>query len=203
MLVLASQSPRRRELLAAAGIPHVLRPVEIDESQEEDEDPIAYVRRVARAKALTVPINSGEIVLAADTTVISDGLILGKPRDDEDARRMLNLLSGRSHQVATAICLRTESDLAVHHEITQVWFCRLTNSEIAEYVASGEPMDKAGAYAIQGIASRFIPRIEGDYSNVVGLPVARLWRELERIRSSSSASSFRTATGKGLDRNCC
>jgi septum formation protein len=175
-LVLASQSPRRSELLRNAGIPFQARPANVDETLRMGEEAVEYVRRLAREKAMAV---EGDLVLGADTVVVIDGQILGKPADAEDATRMLRLLSGREHQVITGIFLRAR-DTIVDHEITQVWFSDLTEREIADYVASGEPMDKAGAYAIQGLASRFVERIEGSYSNVVGLPVARiyqLWRE--------------------------
>ncbi len=142
------------------------------------EEPVDYVRRVAQDKALAVPCDAGEIVIAADTTVVCASEILGKPASPEDARRMLGLLSGRRHDVITGVCIRTPEALTVRHEVTGVWFATLTEEDIAAYAATGEPMDKAGAYAIQGIASRYITRIEGSYSNVVGLPVALVWREL-------------------------
>ncbi len=185
-LVLASQSPRRREILDAAGIPHTVRVSGVDESVLPGEIPLSYVRRLARAKALAVSCSDSEIILAADTTVVAHGVILGKPESSDDARRMLRLLSGKRHDVITAVCLRSVTALHVHHDITAVWFGPLTAADIDQYVASGEPMDKAGAYAIQGLASRFVERIDGSYSNVVGLPVALVWRELTRLRSSLS-----------------
>jgi septum formation protein len=142
---------------------------------------VDYVRRLAEAKAFAVPIHSNEVVLGADTTVVIDEQVLEKPRDTADVMRMLGLLSGRVHEVITGICLRTESRKIVDSATTRVRFVRLTPEELAAYAASGEPMDKAGAYAIQGLASKFIDRIEGDYFNVVGLPVAlvhRYWKEL-------------------------
>jgi septum formation protein len=171
-LILASQSPRRSELLRNAGIPVEVIPAEVDESVEPGEAPEHYVCRIARDKARAV---RGELVLGADTVVVAQGEILGKPVDEEDAARMLRLLSGRDHLVVTGICVKGR-ETVVDHETTRVWFAELTLREIREYVASGEPMDKAGGYAIQGLASRFVERIEGSYSNVVGLPVAMVYR---------------------------
>jgi septum formation protein len=171
-LILASQSPRRSELLRNAGIQVEVRPADVDETPEAGETPERYVRRLARDKVRVVP---GELVLGADTVVVVNGEILGKPRDFDDASRMLRLLSGREHQVITGICLKGRETI-IDHETTRVWFAELTLREIRDYVASGEPMDKAGAYAIQGLASKFVERIEGSYSNVVGLPVAMVYR---------------------------
>lgn len=173
-LVLASQSPRRSELLRSAGISFRVQVADVDETPLPGEPAVEYVRRLARAKALAV---QGELVLGADTVVVVDGQILGKPVDREDAARMLRLLSGRSHQVITGICLAGET-VVVDHETTQVNFSSLSGKEISAYVGTGEPMDKAGAYAIQGFASCFVERIEGSYSNVVGLPVAMVYRYL-------------------------
>ena len=167
-IVLASASPRRADLLRAAGIEFEVIAADIDERVLAGESPEAYVRRLAEEKAKAVaPRAGGRPVLAADTVVVIDGAILGKPADAADARRMLQLLSGRSHAVLTAVCLNSVSRV----EITAVEFDRLSPDEIDWYVASGEPMDKAGAYAIQGLASRFVISITGSYSNVVGLPV--------------------------------
>ncbi|MDX2152298.1 MAG: Maf family protein [Bryobacteraceae bacterium] len=177
-LVLASQSPRRRELLHNAGLPHTTRPAHIDETRLPGEPPIAYVRRLAQAKAEAVVAAPGEIILAADTTVAIENHVLEKPADAEDARRMLRLLSGLPHQVYTGICLRFDARLDVAHEETTVTFHPLTDEEIEAYVASGEPMDKAGAYGIQGLASKFVARVEGCFFNVVGLPVALVYRRL-------------------------
>ncbi len=179
MLVLASRSPRRSELLRRAGIPFVVRvPEEMDESPRPHEKPEHYVRRLAEAKARALQPADGEIVLGADTTVCIGGQILGKPEDDADARRMLAHLSGRRHEVITGICLRFPTRLVTDWASTQVWFTELSAADIDEYVASGEPRDKAGAYAIQGLASKFVERIDGGYSNVVGLPVSLVWRHL-------------------------
>jgi septum formation protein len=175
-LILASASPRRRELLANAGWNFEVIPSAVDEAPLAGESPENYARRVARHKALDVAskLPPGCIVLGADTVVVSDGEILGKPRDPADAVRMLRILSGVSHRVITGVCLaRPPAEvLALTHETTRVTFRALDESEIADYVASGEPLDKAGAYGIQGLASKFVTRIEGCYFNVVGLPVA-------------------------------
>jgi septum formation protein len=180
-LILASASPRRAELLRAAGIEFDVHPAHVDERVLTGEAPDAYVRRVAEAKARVV----GErfvrgVVLAADTTVVADRHILGKPIDVDDARRMLHLLSGRTHEVLTGVTLlRPDTQLDIRTDSTTVEFARLTNEEIEWYVSSGEPMDKAGGYAIQGLASRFVTRIVGSYSNVVGLPVSMVHEMLK------------------------
>jgi len=184
MLVLASRSPRRREILQQAGIPFVVRPAEVDETPLPAEAARHYVMRIAREKAnaaaagLPVAGEIGEIILGADTTVVIQGEILGKPLDAADARRMLLMLSGQRHEVLTGICLRSASCVIEDCAETSVWFAPLTSPEIDDYAASGEPMDKAGAYAIQGLASKFVQRIEGCYFNVMGLPVAMVYRHL-------------------------
>jgi septum formation protein len=184
MLVLASASPRRQELLRNAGIPFEVQPADIPEDPLPGEPAKACAERLARGKALTVARRRpDEIVLGADTVVVVDGQLLGKPSDAADAARMLRLLSGRKHQVITGVCLVARGEPSVSSETTVVTMNDLTDQDIADYVASGEPMDKAGAYAIQGIASRWIPRIEGDYGNVVGLPVALVFRMLRGINS--------------------
>ncbi len=182
MLVLASKSPRRQQILRDAGIPLVVRAADIPEVRRADESPIDYVRRLAEEKACAVEMHSGEVVLSADTVVVIDGQVLEKPGNVADALRMLGLLSGREHQVITGICLRSESRTIIDTASTRVRFVPLTESELQSYAASGEPMDKAGAYAIQGLASKFIDRIEGDYFNVVGLPVALVYRRLKEIQ---------------------
>jgi septum formation protein len=179
MLVLASASPRRRELLTQAGFSFTVQPAEIDEDWREGEGPAAYVERLAREKAAAVfsslAARDAELrVLGADTTVTLEDAILGKPVDAADAARMLRLLSGRRHRVMTGIALATANGVRSAVETTVVEFDALGEEEIAAYVASGEPMDKAGAYGIQGLAAKWIPRIEGCYFNVVGLPLARL-----------------------------
>jgi septum formation protein len=181
MLVLASKSPRRAEILQGAGIPFVVRPADVPEYPLPGETPRALVERLACEKAQAVPVGEDEIVLGADTVVVVDSHILGKPVDHEDAMRMLRLLSGRSHEVITGICLHTAQQDIVDSSVTKVFFSVLSDQEIAEYVASGEPMDKAGAYGVQGRASKFAERIDGCYFNVVGLPVSlvyRYWKEL-------------------------
>ncbi|MDE3166266.1 MAG: septum formation inhibitor Maf [Acidobacteriota bacterium] len=185
MIVLASQSPRRAEILRNAGIPFTVRVAEVDETPFEDERAGHYVRRLAEAKARAVASSPEEIVLAADTTVAAAGELLAKPADAEDARRMLRLLSGRRHEVLTGICLRRGDATIRDHATTAVWFAALGADEIAAYVESGEPMDKAGAYAIQGLASRFVERIEGCYFNVMGLPVSMVWRHLRDLRETA------------------
>jgi septum formation protein len=178
-LVLGSRSPRRAELLTAAGIPFVVRVADIDETPRPDESPREYVLRLAEEKGRAIPADPNEFVLTADTTVVLDGRILGKPEDTADAARMLSGLSGNRHDVVTGVCLmRGGRRLALAAASTAVWFDPMTDNEIAEYAASAEPMDKAGAYAIQGTASRWISRIDGSYSNVVGLPVALVYRLL-------------------------
>jgi septum formation protein len=227
MLVLASASPRRRELLTQAGFTFQVHPADIPEDPIPNEDPVAYVTRLAREKAqfvfrqlvedsmnplranserLAAPqvlgapsfrLFSGErvgchepdgaqarlappqVVLGADTTVTLDNAILGKPSDAADAARMLRLLSGRTHRVITGVALVTAESTRVAAEVTTVEFLELSDRDIAAYIATGEPMDKAGAYAIQGRAARWIPRIEGDYFNVVGLPIALVSALLE------------------------
>jgi septum formation protein len=186
MLVLASASPRRQELLRNAGIRFTVQPADIDESPRANESARDCAERLAREKALAVSrVRSRDFVLGADTIVTIDGLILAKPRDSADAIRMLRMLSGRTHEVITGVCLVAPDgeapDVASGSENTRVTICEISEDEIRDYVASGEPMDKAGAYAIQGMASRWIPRIEGDYSNVVGLPVALVYSMLKRV----------------------
>jgi septum formation protein len=184
-LVLASRSPRRAELLAAAGFEFAVRAADVDETPLDGEDPFVYAVRLAMDKADAVPLNDGEILLAADTTVVLDGQIMGKPKDAADAARMLRALAGRRHEVITAICLRYGDEVETDNSQTYVWFVPLSEAEIADYVASGEPMDKAGAYAIQGLASKFVDRIEGCYSTVVGLPMSLVYRDLKAISARS------------------
>jgi septum formation protein len=181
VLVLASQSPRRAEILRQAGIPFVVRAAPVDETPLSQETPEDYVRRLAEAKARAVRAGPDEIVLGADTTVVVDRKILGKPADAADARRMLALLSGRRHEVMTGICLRLGEERIRDHAVAAVWFVPMTTREIDDYVATGEPMDKAGAYAVQGTASKFIPRIEGCYYNVMGLPIALVYRHYVKL----------------------
>ena len=185
-VVLASQSPRRRELLASVGVSVEVRPSDTDESVRPGESPDGYVRRLAREKAEAVPCGTGEIVVGADTAVVLGSEILGKPRDPEDARRMLRALSGRTHVVATGVHARRVpagggsggETIAVS---TAVRFVGLSEERIAWYVSTGEPLDKAGAYALQGTGGSFVRGIAGSVSNVVGLPLAETLALLGRL----------------------
>jgi len=187
MLVLASASPRRRELLAQAGFSFIVHPAHVPEDPLPGENPITYVTRLAREKAeavlreLSSTTPEEPVVLGADTTVTLDNQILAKPADPADAARMLRLLSGRTHHVITGVAAITPGSAQVAAEVTAVRFLSLSDQEIDSYVATGEPMDKAGAYAIQGRAARWIPRIEGCYFNVVGLPLALVTALLESL----------------------
>ncbi len=183
-LILASASPRRRELLAQAGFSFEVFPAHIPEDPLLDEDPIAYVTRLAREKAQAVYKQLGDpeaVILGADTTVSLDNHILGKPDDNADAARMLRMLSGRTHRVITGVAVVSAMAAEIAAEVTAVRFLTLSDEEIAAYIATGEPMDKAGAYAIQGRAARWIPRVEGCYFNVVGLPLALVSTLLEAV----------------------
>jgi septum formation protein len=189
MLVLASASPRRKELLTQAGYEFQIIPANIPELRGDNEDPATFVTRLAREKAQCVfdRIHSSAIedpmVLGADTIVVTPEEVLGKPRDTGDAARMLRSLSGRTHLVITGVCLITNEATEIAAETTSVAMQTLSEEEIAAYIATGEPMDKAGAYAIQGHAARWIPRIQGCYFNVVGLPLALVASMMEGLRS--------------------
>jgi septum formation protein len=195
MLVLASASPRRRELLTQAGYSFQVRPAHIPEDPHEGEDPIAYVTRLAREKAEVVlrelsgraSAEEALVILGADTTVTLDNHILGKPEDAADAARMLRMLSGRSHHVITGVAVATVEGVEVAAEVTAVRFLTMSDEEITAYVTTGEPMDKAGAYGIQGLAARWIPRVEGCYFNVVGLPLALVSTLLEGSKARIAA----------------
>ena len=182
MLVLASASPRRRELLQNAGIAFSVQPSDIPEVPLAGEAARYFAERLAREKALAVfQLSPKDPVLGADTIVVADGEILAKPRDREDAARMLRSLSRRQHQVITGVCLIGETIPAdIRSATTLVTMGKIEEKEIQDYITGGEPMDKAGAYAIQGIASRWITKIQGDYSNVVGLPVPLVWKMLRQ-----------------------
>ena len=183
-LILASASPRRAELLTAAGFPFDVMPADVDETPVPGEDPMQYALRVARDKAGRVEAycrESGTLVLSADTVVVANGEILGKPEDPGDARRILRLLSGGAHDVHTAVVLRRGPVERSEVVTTRVWFQPLDEAEISWYVDSGEPEGKAGAYAIQGRAARFIQRIDGSWSNVVGLPIATVYQLLHEL----------------------
>ncbi len=202
-LILASGSPRRREMLENLGVEFAVRPVDIDESPLDGESPEPYVLRLARAKARAATADdaaaSSEVVLAADTIVALDGELLGKPRDPADARRMLERLSGREHEVLTGVAViggagREASrggELRVGVERTRVRFAELSAEEIAWYVATGEPLDKAGAYAIQGYGALFVDAVDGNYSNVVGLPLPLTYR----LRREAGLSLLGSAQG--------
>ncbi len=206
-LVLASGSPRRAELLAAAGYSFEGLPVDLDESLRAGERPSAYVRRLAAEKSAAGlqragPVSNDVIVIGADTTVVVGDDILGKPGDAEESRAMLRRLSGRGHQVMTGVSIRHRDVEMGTVETTTVWFTELTAAAIDWYVSTGEGLDKAGAYAIQGVASRFIPRIEGSYSNVVGLPVHAVTALIEGLLASTSGlrveeQASASATGLG------
>lgn len=189
MLVLASASPRRRELLTQAGFIFTVAPASISEDLKPGENPIAYVTRLAREKATSVfaqipSHDPSTIVLGADTTVVApNGEVLGKPSDPADASHMLRLLSGATHQVITGVAVVSQTGTEIAAEVTHVTVLNLSDEEINAYVATGEPMDKAGAYAIQGYAARWIPRIHGCYFNVVGLPLALVSGMLEGVRA--------------------
>lgn len=181
-LILASASTRRAELLRAAGIPFEVSPVEIDERFHAGEKPEDAVARLAEAKAGAVPARYTDgVVLGADTTVVVGGQALGKPTDAADAARMLRLLSGRTHDVLTGVCLCAQDRRLVHVEPTRVRMAKMSDEEVAWYSSTGEGSDKAGGYAVQGLASRFIEGIEGSYSNVVGLPISRVYELLKEL----------------------
>ena len=180
-LILASQSPRRKELLGLFGLPFVIRVADIDETMNPEISAADEVARVSRTKAMAVPREGDDVVVAADTIVVCGGQVLGKPKDEADAYRMLRLLSGRDHQVMTGMTvLRGETALTVT-EITDIHFRQLSDREILRYIATGEPMDKAGSYGIQGGAALFAEKMSGDYYNVMGLPVCRLGQLLKQI----------------------
>ena len=180
-LILASQSPRRRELLGLFRIPFVIRAADIDEAMDPNQSAFDEVARVSRLKAMAVSRETGDVVIAADTIVVCQGKVLGKPRDAEDAVSMLKLLSGRDHQVMTGMTVLRDDRILSHTEVTDIHFRKLTDAEIRAYVASGEPMDKAGSYGIQGGAALFCEKMSGDYYNVVGLPVCKLGMMLQTI----------------------
>lgn len=189
-MILASQSPRRIELMREAGYAPRIIPADIDETALPGETPFALVERLARAKAQAVAsehVEDDEVVIAADTIVALDGMLLGKPADEDDARRMLSALSGATHQVATGVCIVSGASVHSFVDITDVTFYPLTPEEIDAYVATGEPMDKAGAYGIQGQYGRIlVEKIDGDFYNVVGLPIAKVVRAL---RSSQDGAA--------------
>ncbi len=180
-LILASASPRRKELLSLFHIPFTIRAADIDETMDPDAPPADEVGRVSRLKGLAVERAPEDVVVAADTIVVCAGKVLGKPHSEEEAAAMLSLLSGRDHQVMTGCTVLRGDQCETFTEITDLHFRPLSKGEIESYVASGEPMDKAGAYGIQGGAALFCERMSGDYYNVMGLPVCRLGETLKRI----------------------
>ena len=180
-IILASQSPRRRELLGLFGLPFTICVADIDETMDPSKSAADEVARVSRCKALAVPRGEDAVVIAADTIVVCRGKVLGKPHTPEEAVQMLSLLSGRDHQVMTGVTVLRGSQERVFTEITDLHFRELTEKEIRRYVNSGEPMDKAGAYGIQGGAALFCEKMAGDYYNVMGLPVCRLGQILKEL----------------------
>ena len=173
-LVLASASPRRKELLGLFRIPFEIRVADIDETMDPQKAPFDEVARVSRLKAAATPRKDGDVVVAADTIVVCEGRVLGKPRSEAEAAAMLRLLSGRDHQVMTGVTVIRDGRIQTFTEVTDIHFRELSDREIDRYVATGEPMDKAGAYGIQGGAALFCTRMVGDYYNVMGLPACRL-----------------------------
>lgn len=180
-LILASSSPRRKELLGLFGIPFTVRAADIDETMNPAGNPFDEVARLSREKALAVPRGEDDVVIAADTIVVCNGRVLGKPKSEAQAAEMLTMLSGQAHQVMTGCTLLRGNRQQTFTEVTDLHFRPLSQGEIRRYVATGEPMDKAGAYGIQGGAALFCTRMEGDYYNVMGLPVCRLWQSLREI----------------------
>lgn len=177
-LILASASPRRQELLRIFGCPFTVRAADIDETMDPDKAPFDEVARVSRQKAQAIAARQDDVIIAADTIVVCCGKVLGKPRDAQDARRMLSLLSGRDHQVMTGCTVVRGGRAVTFTEVTDLHFRPLLPQEIRRYILTGEPMDKAGAYGIQGGAALFCQRMEGDYYNVMGLPLCRLGQVL-------------------------
>jgi len=197
-VILASQSPRRRELLNLIGIAHEVRPADIDESAFPDEAPAAHAERLARSKADTLARElTDAVVVAADTIVVIDDLILGKPTDADDARHTLRRLAGRTHTVFTAVAVARDGELVSAVETVSVTVRPLDDVEIDAYVATGEPMDKAGSYGIQGYGAAIVERIDGDFFAVMGLPVVRLVRLLERVGVRYGFGVLREGVGRG------
>ena len=185
-IILASQSPRRKELLGLLNIPFTVRVADIDEAMDPAKSPYDEVARVSALKALAIDRQPEDIVIAADTIVVCDGKVLGKPTDEADACNMLKALSGRVHQVMTGMTVLQGEKTVSCTEVTDVFFRTLTDEQIAAYVATGDPMDKAGSYGIQSGAAPFVEKICGDYYNVVGLPVCRLGMILEQFPMEES-----------------
>ena len=184
-VILASQSPRRQELLKLFHIPFTVRVADIDETMDPGKDPFDEVARVSRLKAQAVEHGPEDTVIAADTIVVCSGQVLGKPKDEADAYRMLKMLSGADHQVMTGLCVLHKGSCTVCTEVTDIHFRPMSDKEILDYIATGEPMDKAGAYGIQGGAALFAEGMQGDYYNVMGLPVCRLSQILNSFAEES------------------
>ncbi len=184
-IILASQSPRRRELLGLLRLPFSVQVADIDETMDPDKPVAAEVARVSRSKAEAIVCDQEDIVIAADTIVVCDNAVLGKPKDEADAFRMLKILSGRSHQVMTGLTVKKGKHMISCTEITDIRFRTLTDQEIWDYIATGEPMDKAGSYGIQGGAAVFAEHLNGDYYNVMGLPVCKLYKILRGMMEES------------------
>ncbi|WP_394217921.1 Maf family protein [Halobacillus trueperi] len=180
-LVLGSQSPRRKELLELAGFAFEVRPSNAEEVIEEGMSPEEAVLHLARVKAENVKVDESEVLLTSDTVVVYNGEILGKPKDDQDARKYLRTLSDTTHEVYTGVCLKTNQTVDRFHVKTEVTFYNLSDDEIDAYIRTGEAWDKAGGYGIQGKGSLFVEKIHGDYYSVVGLPLSRVARELKRL----------------------
>ena len=180
-LILASQSPRRRELLGLFRLPFTVQVADIDETMDPSKAPFDEVARVSRLKAQAIAAGTEDVVIAADTIVVCENTVLGKPRSEEDAKNMLRLLSGRDHQVMTGLTVICAEKAVTVTEVTDIHFRQLSDREIDAYVATGEPMDKAGSYGIQGGAALFAEKLVGDYYNVMGLPVCKLWQILQEI----------------------
>lgn len=183
-IILASQSPRRQELMGLFRKPFVVRVADIDETMDPQAEPAREVARVSTLKARSVQREPGDIVIAADTIVVCDGQILGKPADTQDAFRMLRMLSGKTHQVMTGLTVLQDQKSVTHTEITDIRFRELSDREILDYIATGDPMDKAGSYGVQNGAALFVEAIHGDYFNVVGLPVCRLGQILKTMEET-------------------
>lgn len=179
-LILASKSPRRQQLLRQLGVAFTVQTADIDETMFPGRKPEAEVARVSAMKARAVCCAPDDVVISADTIVVVDDAILGKPKDAADAARMLRLLSGRAHTVMTGLSVRRAEEVCTNVVKTDVWFRPLTDGEIARYIATGDPMDKAGAYGVQGLASVFVERLDGDFFSVMGLPVCTLCTMLQR-----------------------
>ena len=179
--ILASQSPRRRELFSLFHLPFTVKVADVDETLSQTASAYAEVARLSRQKADAIARSSDDVVIAADTVVVCDGVILGKPKDEQEAVEMLTLLSGRDHEVMTGVTVLYGEKAETFTEVTQIHFRELSQQEIADYVATGEPMDKAGAYGIQGGGALFAEKMVGDYYNVMGLPVCRLWHSIQKL----------------------